>query len=242
MLGVVLCGGLGSRLHPLTLITNKHLLPIADKPMVYYPIQTLIECGVREILLVTGGNHAGNFLNLLGNGQAFGLNKLYYAYQTGEGGIAEALKLAKHFANGQPICVILGDNIFESSLDISKGLSEFRAAPTGAHVFVKRVDDPERFGVLEVDTDGNPISIVEKPHQPLSNLAVVGCYLYDNKVFDICDTLKPSGRGELEISDVNSLYLEVNQLTYSEIQGWWTDAGTFKSLQKATNLVAATNM
>jgi glucose-1-phosphate thymidylyltransferase len=234
MKGVVLAGGLGSRLYPLTKITNKHLLPVFDKPMIYYPIQCLVNAGITDIQIVTGGNSAGDFLQLLGNGASFGLRRLYYAYQEGEGGIADALKLAEHFAEGEPIAVVLGDNIIESN--IKQAVDDFRAQGQGAKILLKEVHDPERFGVATVQ-GGKVVRIVEKPPQPESNLAVVGIYLYDAAVFDICRTLKPSNRGELEITDVNNEYIRRGTMTCDVLQGWWTDAGTFESLFRAAALV-----
>ena len=233
--GIVLAGGLGKRLGSLTKITNKHLLPIYDQPMIYYPIQTLVEAGIRDILIVTGGNHAGEFLRLLGNGYAFGLKHINYTYQEGEGGIAGALSMAEHFAEGKKIIVILGDNIMEKSI---KGyVDKFKAQDGGARILVKDVEDPQRFGVVEVK-ENKIISIEEKPKAPKSSYAVTGIYMYDAKVFDIIKTLKPSGRGELEITDVNNVYLKKDRLYYDILDGWWTDAGTFESLLRANNLVA----
>ncbi|MFM1871204.1 MAG: Glucose-phosphate thymidylyltransferase [Planctomycetota bacterium] len=237
MKGVVLAGGLGSRLYPLTKITNKHLLPIFDKPMIYYPIQCLVNAGITDILIVTGGNSAGHFLQLLRNGSDFGLKRLSYAYQEGEGGIADALKLAEAFADGEPICVVLGDNIIEGS--IKKAADDFRAQVAnggGAKILLKEVHDPERFGVATIQ-DGKVTGIIEKPKQPPSNLAVIGIYMYDAQVFEICKTLKPSSRGELEITDVNNEYLRRGSLTCEVLQGWWTDAGTFESLYRSASLV-----
>lgn len=235
MKGVVLAGGTGSRLFPLTKITNKHLLPIYDEPMIYYPIRTLVEAGVRDVLVVTGGRNAGDFLRLLANGKEFGLRSLNYAYQEGEGGIAEALSLAEHFAENDRICVILGDNIIEGS--IAKAVSDFEKQPAGAKVLLKQVSDAERFGVAELSGD-KIVGIEEKPQQPKSHFAVTGIYLYDQSVFSKCRSLKPSGRGELEITDVNNAYIAEGTMTYEMLDGWWTDAGTFDSLQRATNLVA----
>jgi len=233
--GVVLAGGLGTRLHPLTKITNKHLLPIYNKPMIYYPIQTLVDAGIKDILIVTGGHHAGEFLRLLGNGQQFGLKHLNYTYQEGEGGIAEALGLAKHFVDKEKVVVVLGDNIIEKS--IKKAVEEFDRQPSGAKIMLKEVPDPERFGVVEFK--GNKIkSIIEKPKHPKSSHVVTGIYMYDSNVFNIIKTLKPSKRGEFEITDVNNEYLKRGTLTYSILQGWWTDSGTFDSLLKASKLVA----
>lgn len=238
MKGVVLAGGLGSRLYPLTKITNKHLLPVFDKPMIYYPIQCLVNAGITDILIVTGGNSAGHFLQLLRNGSDFGLKRLNYAYQEGEGGIADALRLAESFADGEEICVVLGDNIIESN--IKRAVDDFRgqcqSGGGGAKILLKEVHDPERFGVATVK-DGKVLKIVEKPKAPETNLAVIGIYLYDAAVFDITRTLKPSARGELEITDVNNEYLRRGQLTSDVLQGWWTDAGTFESLYRASTLV-----
>jgi len=234
MKGIVLAGGLGTRLLPLTRITNKHLLPIYDQPMVFYPIQKLVQAGIRDIMLVTGGNSAGDFLRLLRNGRDFGLERIHYTYQEGEGGIADALRLAREFAEGDRIAVILGDNIFED--DLSPYVASFRKQPAGAKLLLKAVDRPERFGVAEV-RDGRIAGIVEKPAQPKSNLAVTGIYLYDARVFDFIRTLKPSARGELEITDVNNAYLAQGTLTYDILPGWWTDAGTFESLHHASALV-----
>jgi glucose-1-phosphate thymidylyltransferase len=237
MRGVVLAGGTGSRLNPLTRVTNKHLLPVYDKPMVYYPIQTLVNAGISEILLVTGGKNAGDFLRLLGNGREFGLKHLNYTYQEGEGGIAEALGLAEHFADGEPICVILGDNIIETS--VCKAVANFRRQKRGAKILLKEVQDADRFGVAEIQ--GNfVVGIEEKPKAPKSNKAVVGIYLYDNTVFEKIRRLKPSGRGELEITDVNNFYVQEKTLTWEMLEGWWTDAGTFTSLLLANTLVAKT--
>jgi len=237
MKGVILAGGLGTRLHPLTKVTNKHLLPVYDKPMIYYPIQALVNAGVRDILVVTGGNNAGDFLRLLGNGKAFGLDRLNYAYQEGEGGIAEALGLARHFCEGQRLVVVLGDNIIEKN--ICAAVADFERQERGGKILLKEVHDPDRFGVAEVQ-DGRVVRIIEKPKDPPSNLAVVGIYFYDSRVFEIISTLKPSSRGELEITDVNNAYLERGELTFSVLEGWWTDAGTFESLYRATNLVVQT--
>ena len=237
MKGVVLAGGLGSRLFPLTKITNKHLLPVYNEPMVYFPIRTLVEAGIRDILLVTGGQNAGDFLRLLGNGEAFGLRQLNYAYQVGEGGIAEALQLAEPFADGEPICVILGDNLIEKG--ITHIVERFRARPEGAHIVLKEVPDPNRFGVPVLD-DGRVIHIEEKPARPASQYAVIGIYFYDPTVFRRIASLVPSARGELEITDLNNSYLAEGKLSYSILDGWWTDAGTFESLRLATNLIAET--
>jgi glucose-1-phosphate thymidylyltransferase len=234
--GVVLAGGTGSRLYPLTRVTNKHLLPVYDRPMVYYPIQTLVDAGIRDILLVTGGLNSGDFLRLLANGKEFGLNRLHYAYQEGEGGIADALRLAEHFAEGESICVILGDNILEKS--IRQAVEDFRKTDRGAKVLLKQVQDAQRFGVAEL-RDGRIAGIQEKPDNPKSDLAVTGVYMYDQSVFEKIRNVVPSRRGELEITDVNNLYIAENALSYSILDGWWTDAGTFESLLRAQNLVAS---
>jgi glucose-1-phosphate thymidylyltransferase len=235
MKGVILAGGLGTRLYPLTKITNKHLLPVHDKPMIYYPLYTLINAGIRDILIVTGGNNAGDFLRLLGNGNEFGLQHINYTYQEGEGGIAAALSLAEYFANKEKICVILGDNIIETNILTAVG--DFEKQEKGAKILLKEVPDPHRFGVAEID--GNKIvKIEEKPKTPRSKFAVIGIYMYDSAVFDIIKTLKPSGRGELEITDVNNEYIRRGNLTFEVLLGWWTDAGTFESLLRASNLVA----
>jgi glucose-1-phosphate thymidylyltransferase len=219
----------------MTRVTNKHLLPVYDRPMIYYPIQQLVYAGVRDILIVTGGDSAGDFLKLLRNGQDFGLEHLRYAYQEGEGGIAEALGLAEYFAGGEPVVVILGDNIFQDP--IKSAVDAFRSQASGAMILLKEVDDPERFGVARVD-DNRVVEIVEKPTNPTSRLAVTGCYLYDSRVFDIIKTLAPSGRGELEITDVNNRYIESGEMQHHVVTGWWTDAGTVPSLHRAADFVA----
>ncbi len=237
MKGIVLAGGLGSRLRPLTIVTNKHLLPVYNQPMIYYPIQALINAGITDIMIVTGGNSAGDFLKLLGNGKAFGLKHLNYTYQEGEGGIAAALSLVEHFAAGEPVCVVLGDNIIEGN--ISSAVRAYRHQGGGAKILLKKVQDPQRFGVPELD-GRRVVRIEEKPKEPKSEYAVIGIYLYDSEVFNIIRTLKPSGRGELEITDVNNAYIERDEMTWDELEGWWTDAGTFESLLYASNLVAET--
>ena len=237
MKGVVLAGGLGSRLRPLTAVTNKHLLPVYDQPMVYYPIQTLVNAGITDIMIVTGGNSAGDFLKLLGNGKAFGLKHINYTYQEGEGGIAEALSLVEHFAADNPVCVVLGDNIIEGN--IRAAVRSYRHQGGGAKIILKKVPDPERFGVPELD-GRDVVHIDEKPQQPKSEYAVIGIYMYDSSVYEIIRTLKPSNRGELEITDVNNAYIERGEMTWEELEGWWTDAGTFESLLRASNLVAET--
>lgn len=235
MKGVVLAGGLGTRLFPLTKVTNKHLLPIYDKPMVFYPISTLVKAGIKEVLLVTGGTSAGDFLRLLGNGRELGLKELHYTYQEGEGGIADALSLAEDFAQGSSIAVILGDNIIEGS--ILGGVERFKKQKKGAKIFLKEVPDPERFGV-PILKGNKVIKIEEKPKVPKSQYAVTGIYMYDNTVFSFIKSLKPSARGELEITDVNNKYIKSGTMTYEILEGWWTDAGTFESLLRANNLVA----
>ncbi len=232
---MVLAGGMGTRLYPLTKVTNKHLLPIYNKPMIYYPIITLVNAGIQEILIVTGGNNAGDFLRLLGNGKEFGLKHIHYTYQEGEGGIAAALDLARHFSEQEDIIVILGDNIIED--DISDSVKLFREQGSGAKIMLKEVDDPERFGVAEMK-DGLVVGIEEKPDKPKSRFVVTGIYMYDSRVFDIIKTLKPSGRGELEITDVNNAYIQNKGMTFDILDGWWTDAGTFESLYRANCLIA----
>ncbi len=237
MRGVVLAGGLGTRLLPLTKVTNKHLLPVYDRPMIYYPIQALANARIDEVMLVTGGNSAGDFLRLLGNGKDFGLKRLNYTYQEGEGGIADALRLAEHFADGESICVILGDNIIEGN--IARAADAFRTQQQGAKILLKDVKDPQRFGVPILEGD-RVVKIEEKPAHPRSSYAVTGMYFYDARVFDIIQTLKPSGRGELEITDVNNAYIADGTLTWDMLEGWWTDAGTIESLHQANLLVAKT--
>ncbi len=237
MKGVVLAGGLGTRLRPLTSVTNKHLLPVYDQPMIYYPIQTLVNAGITDIMIVTGGNSAGDFLKLLGNGKAFGLKHLNYTYQEGEGGIAEALALVEHFAAGDPVCVVLGDNIIEGN--IAAAVQAYKRQRRGAKIILKKVPDPDRFGVPELDGQ-RVVRIEEKPSTPKSEYAVIGIYMYDGNVYDIIRTLEPSGRGELEITDVNNAYISRNEMTWEELQGWWSDAGTFESLLRASSLVAET--
>ena len=237
MKGVVLAGGLGTRLRPLTSVTNKHLLPVYNQPMIYYPIQTLVNAGITDIMVVTGGNAAGDFLRLLGNGKAFGLKHLNYTYQEGEGGIAEALSLVEHFASDGPVCVVLGDNIIEGN--IVAAVNAYRKQGTGAKILLKKVPDPQRFGVPRLDGP-HVVRIDEKPSKPQSNYAVIGIYMYDGTVYDIIRSLKPSARNELEITDVNNAYIERDAMTWEELEGWWTDAGTFESLLRASKLVAET--
>lgn len=237
MKGVVLAGGLGMRLRPLTAVTNKHLLPVYNQPMIFYPIQTLVNAGITDIMIVTGGSSAGDFLKLLGNGKAFGLKHLNYTYQEGEGGIAEALALVEHFSGGEPVCVVLGDNIIEGN--IAAAVRAYESEGTGAKILLKRVPDPQRFGVPVFDGD-RVLRVEEKPELPKSHYAVIGIYMYDGSVYDIIRTLQPSRRGELEITDVNNAYIERGDMSWEELDGWWTDAGTFESLQRASNLVAET--
>ena len=233
--GIILAGGLGKRLGPLTKITNKHLLPVYDQPMIYYPLNLLVDAGVKDIQIVTGGNHAGEFLRLLGDGQSFGLTHINYTYQEGEGGIAQALGLARHFAKSSKIVVVLGDNILEYG--IHDHVARFKKQKEGARVLLKKVEDPARFGVATLKA-GKIVAIEEKPKNPRSDLAVTGVYMYDEQVFDIVKTLKPSKRGELEITDVNNAYLRKDQLEFDVLKGWWTDSGTFDSLLHANQLVA----
>jgi glucose-1-phosphate thymidylyltransferase len=235
MKGVILAGGTGSRLLPLTKVTNKHLLPVYNAPMIYYPLWTLVNAGIEQILIVTGGRNAGDFLRLLANGKEFGLKRLNYAYQEGEGGIADALRLAEDFSEGDKTCVILGDNILEGS--IKEAAEKFARQSRGAHILLKEVTSPERFGVPVFDGE-KIVRIEEKPASPASNFAVTGVYFYDETVFAKANQLKPSRRGELEITDVNNAYLKEGTLTHSLLDGWWTDAGTFESLRLANNLVA----
>lgn len=228
MKGIILAGGTGSRLLPLTKVTNKHLLPVYDKPMIYYPLQTLIGMGIKDILIVSGPGHAGHFLNLLGSGKSFGI-KLSYAIQEEAGGIAQALGLAEDFADADNVSVILGDNIYEDKFDLSNYTE-------GAKIFLKEVTDPQRFGVAELNGE-KVVSIEEKPLTPKSNFAVTGLYVYDNSVFSIIKTLKPSRRGELEITDVNNAFIKSGKMSAEFVKGYWSDAGTFESLIRASNLV-----
>jgi len=233
MKGVILAGGTGSRLMPLTKVTNKHLLPVYNKPMIYYPLQTLIGVGIKDILIVSGPGHAGHFVNLLGSGKEFGV-KLSYEIQDEAGGIAQALSLAEDFADNESVCVILGDNIFEDNIDI-KDYKE------GARIYLKEVPDSHRFGVAEIDKTSKVLNIEEKPKSPKSNFAVTGLYIYDNKVFDIIKTLKPSARGELEITDVNNYYIKKGKMDSRLLKGFWSDAGTFESLFRASKLIKEKN-
>ena len=236
MKGIILAGGLGTRLYPLTKITNKHLLPVYDRPMIFHPVQTLINAGIRDILIVTGGNNAGDFLRLLGNGKSFGLKHINYTYQEKEGGIAEAVSLAEHFAEREKVLIMLGDNIIEGNLQ--KAVEDFKSQRSGAKILLKEVDNPKEYGIAQIK-NGKIIKIEEKPKRPKSNYAVIGIYMYDNQVFDIVRTLKPSARGELEITDVNNAYLEEGNLTYSFLKGYWLDAGeSIDALLKANKIVA----
>jgi len=236
MKGVILAGGLGTRLRPLTSITNKHLLPVYNKPMIYYPIEMLVEAGIKDILVVTGGNNAGDFLRLIGNGEDFGLSRMHYAYQKGEGGIAEALELAREFVGKDRVVVVLGDNILQNG--ISKGVEAFSKQAGGSRIFLKTVDHPWEYGIAEIA--GNKIKrIVEKPADPPSNLAVIGVYMYPPDVFNIVETLEPSARGELEITDVNNAYVERGEMEYEIVEGWWLDAGENHEALLRANLMIA---
>ncbi|MEI7641355.1 MAG: sugar phosphate nucleotidyltransferase [bacterium] len=225
MKGIILAGGLGTRLHPLTRITNKHLLPVYDKPMIFYPIEMLVKAGVTEIMVVTGGSNAGDFLRLLGNGKEFGLKRLHYGYQEGEGGIADALNTAREFVGKDKMVVVLGDNMIERT--IKKAVDSFRKQKKGAKIITKEVNNPKEYGVVEFK-DNKVVGIIEKPKNPPSNMAVIGIYFYPPDVFEIIEKLKPSKRGELEITDVNNAYIRKNQMTYSVLDGWWMDAGETK--------------
>ena len=236
MKGIILAGGLGTRLRSLTKVTNKHLLPVYNKPMIFYPLETLVDAGLKDIMVVTGGNNAGDFLRLLGNGKEFGLRELHYAYQEGEGGIAEALALTESFVDEDLICVILGDNIIEES--IRPYVEQFAREGRGARILLKEVQDPGRFGVPELEGD-KVIRIHEKPKVPRSSYAVTGVYLYTHRVFEVIRSLEYSDRGELEITDVNNQYISWGEMTYNILKGWWTDAGTLESLLQANNLVAS---
>ncbi|MFM9995290.1 MAG: sugar phosphate nucleotidyltransferase [Phycisphaerales bacterium] len=239
MKGVILAGGLGSRLRPMTLVTNKHLLPVFDRPMIYYPIQTLLNAAIHDILIVTGGEHAGDFLKLLRNGKHLGIRHLEYAYQEGEGGIADALKLAEDFADGDKVCVVLGDNIIQGN--IRRAAGDFFTQRTGAKIILKEVPDPERFGVVRFEGEGASrriAEILEKPKNAPSKYAVTGLYFYDADVFTMCNSLDASARGELEITDVNNMYLKRGDLTHDVLDGWWTDAGTIESLYRAATFIA----
>ena len=236
MKGVVLAGGLGQRLQLLTRITNKHLLPVYDKPLIYYPIQMLVDAGITDIMLVTGGNYAGDFLRLIGNGEDFGLSRINYAYQKGNGGIAEALGLTRAFVGDDKLVVVLGDNILENG--IATGVEAFSQQEEGSRIFLKAVDHPWEYGIAEVD--GSRVKgIVEKPQNPTSDLAVIGVYMFPPEVFDIVNGLTPSARGELEITDVNNAYIERGQMEFEMVDGWWLDAGeNYEALLQANITVA----
>ena len=238
MKGIILAGGLGTRLYPLTHVTNKHLLPVYDKPMIFYPIETLVHAGIREIMIVTGGPHCGHFLSVIKNGRELGVKHLEFAYQEKEGGIAQALALAEDFADNDDVAVILGDNTTDA--DISKEVQNFDG---GAQIFLKEVPDPERFGVATFDPkDSTKIAkITEKPKKPDTNLAVTGLYIYDYKVFDFIKSNKPSKRGEMEITDVNNRYAKVGELKWALLKGFWRDAGTFDTLLEANTFWAKQN-
>ncbi len=237
MKGVVLAGGLGRRLGPLTQITNKHLLPVWDRPMIFYPLRSLIEAGIDEALIVTGGQNPGDFMRLLGDGRQFGFRGLYYSYQKGQGGIAEALAHAADFAAGDSLCIVLGDNVFQSSLRTQ--VAKYKRQGHGARILLKKVAHPERFGVAKFAGD-RVVSVIEKPRIPPSPYAVIGVYFYDSQVFDFIAGLRPSHRGELEITDVTNQYLRMGQLTHGILPGWWTDAGTVESLHRAAALAGKT--
>jgi glucose-1-phosphate thymidylyltransferase len=236
MKGVILAGGLGTRLRPLTSITNKHLLPVYNKPMIYYPIEMLVEAGIKEILVVTGGNNAGDFLRLIGNGEDFGLSRMHYAYQKGEGGIAEALGVAREFVGKDRVVVVLGDNILQNG--IRKGVEAFSKQARGSRIFLKSVDHPWEYGIAEIEGDRIK-RIIEKPADPPSNLAVIGVYMYPPDVFNIVETLEPSARGELEITDVNNAYVERGEMEYEIVEGWWLDAGENHEALLRANLMIA---
>jgi len=237
MRGVILAGGLGTRLAPLTNVTNKHLLPVFDKPMIYYPLECLVNAGITDILIVTGGKHAGDFLELLGNGEQFGLTHLHYTYQRGQGGIADALSLAEDFTEGDKVCVFLGDTIIEGS--INDAVTAFERQDQGAKILLKKVEDPRRYGVARFEGD-QVVEIIEKPTQPPSPFAVTGIYFYDSSVFKVCGLQTPSARGELEITDVNNHFIREGRMSWDILEGWWTDAGTFETLLRASKLVAET--
>ena len=238
MKGVITAGGLGTRLLPMTRVTNKHLLPVYDRPMIFYSIELLVNAGIKDIMIITGGNHPGDFLPLLGNGEEFGLKQLHYTYQKGEGGIAQAISLTREFVGNDSVAVVLGDNIIEKN--ILAAVNNFKKQERGAKILLKEVDHPEQYGVPSISGD-KITKITEKPQKPDSNYAVIGIYLYDNRVFQFIDTLKPSKRGELEITDVNNAYLQEGSMTYDILDGWWADCGeNLYSLHEASTLVAQT--
>lgn len=234
MKGIILAGGLGTRLHPLTRITNKHLLPVYEKPMIFYPIEMLVKAGIEDIMIVTGGSNSGDFLRLLGNGREFGLKRLHYGYQEGEGGIADALNTAKEFVGKDKMAVVLGDNIIERNIKCAA--DDFKKQKTGAKIILKEVNNPREYGVAELKK-GKVIRIIEKPKNPPSDLAVIGIYFYPADVFDIIKTLKPSGRGELEITDVNNAYIRKKKMSFSMLDGWWMDAGESKDALLRSNII-----
>lgn len=236
MKGIILAGGSGTRLRPMTKVTNKHLLPVYHKPMIYYPLETLVKCGVKDIMIVSGRGHAGHFLELLRSGEDWRV-RLSYGVQEEAGGIAQALGLCEDFADNEKVVVILGDNIYQDHRQIKRAVLDFKKQPRGAKIILKEVKDPERFGVAYLKKD-KITKIVEKPKNPKSNLIVTGCYMYDKQVWEIIKKLKPSGRGELEITDVNNFYVRQKTMTFEELKGWWTDAGTIPSLLRASNWVA----
>ena len=239
MKGVILAGGTGSRLDPLTKVTNKHLLPVYNKPMIYYPIESLVKAGIKDIMIVSGKGHAGDFLELLGSGQKFGA-RFSYAVQEEAGGIAQALDLARDFVDNEKVVVYLADNILQDN--IIDAVNEFKQVTMGARIFLKKVKNPEAFGVALINDQNKIESIIEKPQKPISDLAVIGVYMYDNQVWDIIKTLKPSGRGELEITDVNNFYIKQGTMSYSTLNGWWGDCGeSIDTWLQANNLVAETN-
>lgn len=223
MRGIILCGGTGSRLYPLTLCTNKHLLPVYNKPMIYYPIQNMVDSGIKDILLVCGGNAAGEFLRIIGNGAQFGLKHVAYTYQHEPKGIADALGLCEEWASGEPVCVMLGDNVLDQPF--TEYVNDFNAHPEGARIFLTEVKNPELYGVVQVDDQGNVLEVVEKPKNPKSNLIAIGLYMYDSTVWDYIRSLVPSARNELEITDLNNRYLKMGSLKANKLNGWWADAG-----------------
>ncbi|MBI2607516.1 MAG: NTP transferase domain-containing protein [Candidatus Doudnabacteria bacterium] len=236
MKGVILAGGKATRLRPLTFVTNKHLLPVYNKPMIFYPLEAMAKAGIKDVLMITGPDHAGHFLNLLRSGGEFGLN-LTYEIQDEAGGLSHAVRLAESFADNQKLLVILGDNIFEH--DLSDAVKDFESQDRGARIFAKEMDEAGQYGVVEIDSEGTVLSIEEKPKKPKSKLAQTGIYMYDNQVFDLIKELKPSTRGELEITDLNNLYLKQGILSCEVMKGWWVDAGTsFDELLRASNQVA----
>ena len=234
MKGIILAGGLGTRLYPLTKVTNKCLLPVYDRPMIYYPIQSMVKSGIEDILLVCGGNAAGEFLRILGNGEEFGLKHLHYTYQKEPKGIADALGLAREWVDDKPVCVMLADNILQNPF--KNYIKEFESDPIGARIFLSEVEHPEWYGVAEIDDEGKVLSLSEKPQYPKSNLAAIGLYIYDKTVWEYIDRLTPSQRGELEITDVNNYYLQDNKLKAYKVDGYWADAGESIEMYMSTNM------